>query len=167
VFANARDDAFGQAGRLIDQILARYGENGHELMETAELKTLISSLVDRLYHARYFARLSAGGNNTAPPPEIDHVEQAYVDHVETTYSYSRSINRFVRHELLIDSFVREHPDVSDDFKTYLADIRKSDAHLTYLNLRSLRERMRVFARYMNHPATAVYYDETLGVKQGG
>ena len=167
VFANARDDAFAQAGRLIDQILARYGENGDELMETAELKELMTSLVDRLYHARYFARLSAGGNNLAPPPDIDHVEQAYVDHVETTYSYSRSINRFVRHEMLIDSFVREHPDVSEDFKTYLGEIRKSDAHLTYMNLRSLRERMRVFARYMNHPAAAEYCEETLGVEQGG
>jgi hypothetical protein len=169
VFATARDAAFANAGTLIDEILARYGENGTELMQTAELKKLMVSLVERLYHARYYARLSAGGNNLEPPPEIDHVEQTYIDHIETTYSYSRSINRFVRHELLIDSFVREHPDVSEDFKVYLGEIRKSDAHLTYLNLRSLRERMRVFARYMNHPvaAAAEYSNQPLGVEQGG
>jgi hypothetical protein len=152
VFANARDAAFADAGKLIDEILACYGGNGGESIAPGRLKKLLSSLVDRLFHARYFARLSAGGNSTAPPPEIDHVEQAYIDHVETTYSYSRSINRFLRHELLIDSFVREHPDVSEDFKAYLVEIRTSDANLIYLNLRSLRERMRVFARYMNHPA---------------
>ena len=169
VFANARDAAFANAGNLIDEILARYGENGAELMDPDELKNLMADLVDLLYHARYFARLSAGGNNLHPPPEIDYVEQAYIDHVETTYSYSRSINRFVRHELLIDSFVREHTDVSEDFKTYLAEIRKSDANLIYINLRSLRERMRVFARYVDRPVAfaAEYYNQPLGVEQGG
>ncbi len=151
LFARARDVAFADAGQLIDEILARYGENGAELIDPGRLKELIAALVDRLFHARYFARLSAGGNNLNPPPEIDQVEQAYIDHVETTYSYSRSINRFVSHEQLIDSFVREHPDVSEDFKAYLWEIRKSDANLMYANLRSLRERMRVFAHFMNHP----------------
>lgn len=151
VFAHARDVAFGDAGKLVDEILARCGENGVELIDPVRLKKLIAALVDRLFYARYYARLSVGGNNSELPPEIDTVEQAYIDHVETTYSYSRSINRFVRHELLIDSFVREHPDVSEDFKAYLWEIRKSDANLMYANLRSLRERMRVFAHFMNHP----------------
>ncbi len=169
VFANARDAAFANAGNLIDEILARCGENGADLIDPYELKNLMASLVDRLYHARYFARLSAGGNNLRPPPEIDYVEQAYIDHVETTYSYSRSVNRFVRHGLLIDSFVREHPDVSEDFKTYLTEIRKSDRNLIYVNLRSLRERMRVFADYMGRPTdvSADYGNRPLGVGQGG
>ncbi len=152
ICVKARDEAFARAGGLVDEILARYGDDGAVLMDPEELRNLMASLVDLLFHARYFARLSAGGNNTDPPPEIDYLEQAYIDHVETAYSYSRSINRFVRHELLIDSFVREHPDVSDDFKAYLEEIRRSDANLIYLNLRNLRERIRVFARLMNHPA---------------
>jgi hypothetical protein len=169
VFANARDAAFGDAGKLIDEILAHYGENGVELVDPDRLKKLIAALVDRLFHARYFARLSVGGNNVDLPPEIDHVEQAYIDHVETTYSYSRSINRFVRHELLIDSFTREHPDVSEDLKAYLREIRKSDANLIYANLRSLRERMRVFVHFMNHPPAfaAVRSREPSDVLQGG
>jgi hypothetical protein len=169
VFANARDAAFASAGKLIDEILTCYGENGAESIAPGRLKSLLASLVDRLFHARYFARLSAGGNSADPPPEIDYVEQAYIDHVETTYSYSRSINRFLRHELLIDSFVREHPDVSEDFKAYLIEIRKSDANLIYINLRSLRERMRVFERYMNHPAAvgAGYGSDSAGIVRGG
>lgn len=154
VFARARDVNFGAAGRLVDEILAYFGENGAELIEPERVKNMVASLVDRLYHARYFARLSAGGNNAAPAPEIDHAEHAYIDHVETMYSYARSINRFVRHELLIDSFVREHPDVSYELKAYLGAIRKSDANLIFNNLRSLRERMNVYGHFMNHPRAA-------------
>ncbi len=154
VFARARDVNFGAAGRLVDEILAYFGENGAELIEPERVKNMVASLVDRLYHARYFARLSAGGNNAAPAPEIDHAEHAYIDHVETMYSYARSINRFVRHELLIDSFVREHPDVSYELKAYLEAIRKSDANLIFNNLRSLRERMNVYGHFMNHPRAA-------------
>ena len=151
VFVKARDGAFDEAARLVDDVLALYGENGDEPLEPERLKTMMADLVNRLYHARYYARLSAGGNNVNPPPEIDHTEQAYIDHVETIYSYSRAISRFVRHELLIDSFVREHPDVAEDLRAYLAEIRKSDANLIYTNLRSLRERMRVYGRFTNYP----------------
>jgi len=151
VFVKARDRAFGEAGILVDDILALYGDNGMESFEAGRLKDMMARLVDRLYHARYYARLSAGGNNTDPPPEIDYAEQAYIDHIETMYSYSRSINRFVRHETLIDSFVGEHPEVSEDLKSYLAEIRKSDANLVCTHLRSLRERMRAYRRFMNYP----------------
>jgi len=154
LFARARDGQFAAAGRLVDEILGAYGENGSELLDPAQLKDLMAALVDRLYHARYYARLSAGGNNTEPPPEIGYDEQAYIDHVETMYSYSRSINRFLRHELLIDSFVHHHPDVSGNLKAYMAEIRKSDVNLLYLNLRSLRERMRVYGRFMDRPPAA-------------
>lgn len=154
IFVKARDGAFGEAGLLVDEILALYGENGTESFEAEHLKNIMARLVDRLYHARYYARLSAGGNNVDPPSEIDHAEQAYIDHVETMYSYARSINRFVRHEMLIDSFVGDHPDVSENLKAYLAEIRKSDANLIYINLRSLRERMRAYGRFMNYPRAA-------------
>ena len=72
VFVKARDRAFGEAGRLVDEILALYGENGNESFEAEHLKDIMARLVDRLYHARYYARLSAGGNNVDPPAEIDH-----------------------------------------------------------------------------------------------
>jgi hypothetical protein len=154
VFVKARDRAFGEAGFLVDDILALYGDNGTESFQTERLQSMMARLVDRLYHARYYARLSAGGNNADPPPEIDYTEQAYIDHIETMYSYSRSINRFVRHETLIDSFVGDHPEVSENLKAYLAEIRKSDANLVFTNLRSLRERMRAYRRFMNYPQAA-------------
>jgi len=154
VFVKARDRAFEEAGLLVDDILAVCGENGTEPFEAERLQNMMAGLVDRLYHARYYARLSAGGNNVDPPPEIGHTELAYIDHVETMYSYSRSINRFVRHEMLIDSFVREHPEVSENLKAYLAEIRKSDANLIHINLRSLRDRMRAYRRFMNYPHAA-------------
>ncbi len=169
VYAKARDEAFTQAGRLLDAILMRYGDDGAVLMDPEELRNFMAPLVDLLFHARYFARLTAGGANVRPPAEIDYLERAYVDHVETTYSYSRSINRFVRHELLIDSFVREHPDVSENFKAYLDEIRRSDANLVYLNLCHLKERIQVFARLVNHPAAVPFEDTTDAspVFQGG
>lgn len=154
VFQKARDRAFEEAALLVDDILALYGDNGTEPFEAGRLQNMMARLVDSLYHARYYARLSAGGNNANPPPEIDYTEQAYIDHVETMYSYSRSINRFVRHETLIDSFVGEHPEVSENLKAYLGEIRKSDANLVYTNLRSLRERMRAYRRFMNYPQGA-------------
>lgn len=154
VFVKARDRAFGEAGLLVDDILALYGDDGTESFEAERLRNMMTRLVDLLYHARYYARLSAGGNNADPPPQIDCTEQAYIDHIETMYSYSRSINRFVRHETLIDSFVGEHPEVSENFKAYLTEIRKSDANLVYTNLRSLRERMRAYRRFMDYPQTA-------------
>jgi hypothetical protein len=154
VFVKARDRAFEEAGLLVDDILALCGDNGAGDFGTARLQDMMARLVDRFYHARYYARLSAGGNNVNPPPEIDYTEQAYIDHVETMYSYSRSINRFVRHETLIDSFVREHPEVSENLKSYLAEIRKSDANLIHINLRSLRDRMRAYRRFMNYPHAA-------------
>jgi hypothetical protein len=152
VCAKARDEAFADAARLVDGMLARCRDGGPVLLNPEELRNRMALLVDLLFHARYFARLSAGGTNESPPAEIDYLEQAYIDHVETAYSYSRSINRFARHESLIYSFVREHPNVSEDFKAYLEEIRRSDANLIYLNLRHLRERIRVFARLVNHPA---------------
>jgi len=154
VFVKERDRAFGEAGYLVDEILALYGDNGAEPFEAEQLQSTMANLVDRLYHARYYARLSVGGSNADPPPQINHTEQAYIDHVETMYSYARSINRFVRHEMLLDSFVRDHPDVSDDLNAYLGEIRKSDANLIYINLRSLRERMRAYRRFMNYPHAA-------------
>jgi hypothetical protein len=151
VFVKGRDDAFREAGRLVDEILELYGENGTEYFDPGQLEDLMVRLVDRLYHARYYARLSAGGNNASPPAEIDHAEQAHIDHIEAMYSYARSIYRCARHEMLIDSFVRDHPEVSENFKTYLAEIRKSDANLIYINLCSLRKRMRTYHRFMDYP----------------
>jgi hypothetical protein len=169
VCAKARDEAFAEATRLVDTIIARCRGDGAVSINPEELRNLMTSLVDFLFHARYFARLSVGGTNVNPPTEIDYLEQAYIDHVETAYSYSRSINRFARHESLIDSFVREHPDVSADFKAYLEEIRRSDANLIYLNLRHLRERIRVFARRVNHPAAVAVGDsaDVSPVFQGG
>jgi hypothetical protein len=151
VFVRARDGAFDEAARLVDDVLALYDQNGDEPLEPERLKTMIADLVDRLYHARYYARLSVGGNNVDPPPNIDYTEQAYIDHVETVYSYARSINRFVRHEMLIGSFVREHPDFGEKLRAYLAEIRKSDANLIYMNLRTLRERIRVYGQFTDYP----------------
>jgi hypothetical protein len=149
LLVKARDAAFGQAARLIDDVVALYGENGVEIAQPGRLAGLMAEIVDRLYHARYFARLSVGGDGAEPVSEADVRERAYIDHVETMYSYSRSINRFLRHEHLIDSFVGEHPDVPGDIRSYLAEIRKSDVNLIYHNLLSMRNRLKLFEKFMN------------------
>ncbi len=148
VFMKARDDAFAAAEKVVDEILSGRKTQRAVAASPQDLQDTMARLVDRLYHARYFARLSAGGNTYEPPPEVDYRERAYVDHVEAMYSYSRSINRLLRHETLIDSFAREHPDVSAELRGYLNEIRKSDVNLIYANLRSMKERMNRFRRFM-------------------
>jgi len=150
VFVAARDAAFHDATRLLDEILAEVGasNNAAPASPSPRLKKMMAALVDELYYARYYARLSVGGDTANVPDVIDNYERAYIDHVETMYSYSRSINRLLRHEFLIESFVAEHPAVTDDFKAYLNEIRKSDVNLIYANLNSMRDRMKLFHRFV-------------------
>lgn len=148
VFARARDEAFAAAARLLDDVIAQSEAEG----PSAKLKDVMAALVDKLFHARYYARLSAGGNNLVPPPEVEDWERAYIDHVETMYSYSRSINRLLKHEVLMEDFAEDHPDVAADLATYLREIRKSDVNLIHENLHSMRERMVIFNRLMNRYA---------------
>ena len=154
LFIASRDDTFARARRLVDRILELFPDDAPGAVDAAELEKRISELVRTLFEARYFARMSIGGNNAQPPPEIDNLERAFVDHVETMYSYSRSINRFLRHELLIESFVRDHPDVAEDLRGYLAEIRTSDFNLIHVNLHSMRNRLNVYDRFMNHSVAA-------------
>lgn len=150
VFTRARDAEFKEATRLLDDILMEVAANNNRDPSTPppQLKEKMAELVDRLYYARYYARLSVGGDPNNVPAEIDDHERAFIDHVETMYSYSRSINRLLRHEFLIESFVAENKDVSTSLSAYLKEIRKSDVNLIYANLNSMRERMKLFKRYI-------------------
>jgi hypothetical protein len=158
VFVQTREAYFEAATRSVDRILAFFPTDAN-YPEANRLDGLLRELVNNLYHARYYARLSIGGNNVAPPEEINNTERAFVDHVETMYSYARSINRFLRHELLIESFAREHPDVAENLRRYLAEIRKSDFNLIHVNLHHMRKRLTVYNRFMNHVATGSVVSE--------
>lgn len=149
LFIASRNEMFTRARLLVDRILVLFPKETLGAADGRELERHISELVRTLFEARYYARMSIGGNNAAPPVEIDNLERAFVDHIETMYSYARSISRFLRHELLIESFIQEHPDVSEEFRGYLAEIRKSDFNLLHVNLQGMRNRLNVYDRFMN------------------
>jgi len=145
VFRKYRDEYFENAVSIIYGILNRYRDNSIEEEDFGDLSERIYDMVTELENARFFGRMSVGGNNISPPSSIDHRERAWVDQIETTYSLARSIRRFLRHDLQLVEYSEMSDDINGDLSDYIGIIHQKDVDFILNNLHKITERIEVFS----------------------
>ena len=147
LFISERDAHFEHACKLLDRIVAIFP---NEISENeGKLYKEIEMLVLTLENARFYARLSLGGNNVSPPSDISVEERAYVDLVETMYSYSRSIRRMFRHEVTLSEFAHSNEDLDDRLLLYVKEIQKTDSSLILNNLKNMQNRIKTYYEFIS------------------
>ena len=148
LFRRLRNKAFTAAEELIDNMVENFErlKNADPLLEklTAQMEGIVNTLED----ARYFARLSVGGDNTNPPPQINDEERIFVDLVEMCYSYARSIRRITRHETVILNHIALRDNINPLIVDYLLEIRKADEDLIAKNMTNLQQRLKLYRRHL-------------------
>lgn len=148
LFRRLRNKAFIAAEELIDRTVANFErlKSADPLMEklTAQMEEIVNTLED----ARYFARLSVGGDNTNPPSQINDEERIFVDLVEMCYSYARSIRRITRHESVILNHIALRDNINPLIIDYLLEIRKADEDLIAKNMTNLQQRLKLYRRHL-------------------
>ncbi|UCE28230.1 MAG: hypothetical protein JSW52_05655 [Candidatus Coatesbacteria bacterium] len=142
LFAKIRDNEFNRGAGLLVKILARY-ENGAENDLDRFMKEL-DDMVSVFERARYCARMSVGGNNVNPPDDITYQERAFVDHVETMYSFARSIRRMLRHEIHVRDFLDAQTDLDANMSDYARTIQRTEANMVLGSLRTMSERIDLY-----------------------
>jgi len=152
LFRRYRDDCFKNAVTIIYEVLNRFDNKPIEKGDFGELSEKIFKVVSELEDARFFGRMSVGGNNIAPPESIDSKERAWVDQIETTYSFARSIRRFLRHDLQLIDYNEGYEDINGDMAQYIDVIHQGDIDFILNNLNNTVERIEVFAGIFNSNA---------------
>jgi len=147
LFIRERDADFEHALKLLDRIVRLFTKEFNE--NESRLFDDIDMLVSTLENARYYARLSIGGDNISPPANISIEERAFVDLVETMYSYSRSIRRMYRHELTLNEYAINNEDLDDRILLYLLEIKKTDSNLILNNLKNMQKRIKTYYEFIS------------------
>jgi len=147
LFICERDDHFEHARKLLERIVRIFPKELNE--NESRLYQEIEMLVDTLEDARFFARLSLGGNNVHPPDNISIEERAYVDLIETMYSYSRSIRRMFRHEVTLSEYVHDNEKLDDRLLMYLMEIKQADSSLILNNLKNMQDRIKTYNEFIS------------------
>lgn len=147
VFRNLRDKSFSEAELLLDDIVSNLERyiNADPLMD--KISRCLEIVVDLLEDARYYARLSVGGDNVNPPRCVSDEERVYVDLIEMTYSYARSIRRIIRHESAILNQIAMRNNITPHIVDYLLEIRKEDDDLIAKNLQNLHKRLKLYRSF--------------------
>ncbi len=149
LFRKNRDGCFEKAVAIIYEVLNRFGNKSIEKGDFGDLANQVFVMVAELEDARFFGRMSVGGNNIAPPASVNHREQAWVDQIETTYSFARSIRRFLRHDLQLINYSEGYNDIDDNMSRYIDVIHQKDIDFILNNLYKMKERIEVFTRIFN------------------
>jgi hypothetical protein len=145
LFAKIRDDEFNRAIGLLVDVLERY-DNGAE-NDLDRFMGDLDDLVSVLERSRYCARMSVGGNNIDPPEDITYQERAFVDHVETMYSFARSIRRMLRHEIHVRDFLNAQTDLDANMSEYVRTIKQTEANMVLGSLRTMYERIDLYKKF--------------------
>lgn len=146
LFRKYRDDSFKSAVAIIYDVLNRFDNKPIERGDFGKLSDEVLKMVDRLEDARFFGRMSVGGNNIAPPESVEHRERAWVDQIETTYSFARSIRRFLRHDLQLIEYSDGYKEMNGDMSRYIDVIHQRDIEFVLNNLNKMIERIEIFTR---------------------
>lgn len=145
LFAKIRDDEFDRGAGLLVDVLESYG-NGAE-NDLDRFMGDLDDLVSVFERARYCARMSVGGNNIDPPEDITYQERAFVDHVETMYSFARSIRRMLRHEIHVRDFLNAQTDLDANMSDYVRTIKQTEANMVLGSLRTMSERIDLYKKF--------------------
>ena len=152
LFRRYRDDCFKNAVGIIYEVLNRFDNKAIEIDDFGELSSKVFNMVAELEDARFFGRMSVGGNNIAPPESVNHRERAWVDQIETTYSFARSIRRFLRHDLQLIDFSGGSEGINGDMSRYINVIHQRDIDFILNNLNKMIERIEAFSEVFNSDA---------------
>ncbi|RLC41055.1 MAG: hypothetical protein DRH51_04070 [Candidatus Coatesbacteria bacterium] len=145
LYVKYRNKAFSKAIGIKDDIIRRIKSNsGNDIQE---LYQLLDKLVSVLEDARYCARLSIGGNNIDPPETITVSERAFVDLIETMYSYARSTRRMARHELTLLEFSKSSKKLANNIYNYVKEANESEHNLILKNLQNITDRIELYRKY--------------------
>jgi len=145
LYVRNRDRIFKTAMESIDGLIRKIEKNLNN--DIRELYSGLDRLVTILEDARYFARLSIGGNNLNPPETISLSERAFVDLIETMYSYSRSTRRIARHELTLLEFSESSKKLANNIKDYIQKTRKQEHNLIFKDLLNMKDRIDVYRKH--------------------
>jgi hypothetical protein len=148
LFAKIRDKEFSRGTGLVVDILDRYG-NGTENELDPFMKDL-NELVAVFERARYCARMSVGGNNIDPPEDITYQERAFVDHIETMYSFARSIRRMLRHEIHVRDFLNAQKNLDENMFDYVRTMKQTEANMVLGSLRTMLERIKLYKEFFDN-----------------
>lgn len=145
LFAKIRDEEFNRGAGLLVDVLERYGNSAENDLD--RFMGDLDDLVSVFERARYCARMSAGGNNIDPPEDIGYQERAFVDHVETMYSFARSIRRMLRHEIHVRDFLNAQTDLDANMSDYVRTIKQTEANMVLGSLRTMSERIDLYNKF--------------------
>jgi hypothetical protein len=148
LFAKIRDKEFGSGASLVVDILEKYDNGGENDLDL--FMDELDKLVSVFERARYCARMSVGGNNIAPPEDISYQERAFVDHIETMYSFARSIRRMLRHEIHVRDFLNAQKDLDENMADYVQTIKHTEANMVIGSLRSMLERIDLYSGFFGN-----------------
>jgi hypothetical protein len=145
LFAKIRDDEFNRGAGLLADVLERYGNDAENDLD--RFMGDLDDLVSVFERARYCARMSVGGSNIGPPEDITYQERAFVDHVETMYSFARSIRRMLRHEIHVRDFLNAQTDLDANMSDYVRTIKQTEANMVLGSLRTMSERIDLYNKF--------------------
>lgn len=148
LFAKIRNEEFERGANLVVNILKKYDNTTENDLD--RFMNELDELVSVFERARYCARMSVGGNNIAPPKEISYQERAFVDHIETMYSFARSIRRMLRHEIHVRDFLTAQKDLDENMADYVRTIKRTEANMVLGSLRSMLERIELYKSFFNN-----------------
>jgi hypothetical protein len=152
LFAKIRNEEFERGANLVVDILGKYDSATENDLD--RFMGELDELVSVFERARYCARMSVGGNNIAPPDEVSYQERAFVDHIETMYSFARSIRRMLRHEMHVRDFLNAQKDLDENMADYVQTIKQTEANMVLGSLRSMLDRIELYKRFFNNGANA-------------
>ncbi|MGQ9705610.1 MAG: hypothetical protein ACUVWP_01225 [bacterium] len=145
LYIRYRNQTFKKALEIIEKLIKKIQSNLNN--DIRELYSDLDRLVSVLEDARYFARLSIGGNNMNPPETISLDERAFVDLIETMYSYSRSTRRIARHELTLLEFSETSKKLARNIKEYIQKTREQEHNLIFKDLLNMKDRIDVYKKH--------------------
>lgn len=148
LFAKIRDKEFARGAGLVVDTLDRH-DNGAENDLDPFMEDL-NELVAVFERARYCARMSVGGNNINPPEDITYQERAFVDHIETMYSFARSIRRMLRHEIHVRDFLNAQENLDENMFNYVRTMKQTEANMVLGSLRTMLERIELYKEFFGN-----------------
>jgi len=145
LYVRYRNRIFKNALEIMERLIKKIEKNFNN--DIRELYSELDRLVSVLEDSRYFARLSIGGNNISPPDSISLDERAFVDLIETMYSYARSTRRIARHELTLLEFSESSKKLASNIKEYVSKTREQEHNLIFKDLLNMKDRIEVYRRH--------------------
>jgi hypothetical protein len=136
-----RDDSMTKVEKILKGLIDNFLTFSTQPERFDQIGDQVIGLMKELEHTRFFARRAVGGNPAYAPPRITVEERAYVDHIETIYSNSRTIERFYRHHRRLRQLVGSVANGDSSMEDFMVRAEASDREMIYHHLLNMRFRI--------------------------